>query len=771
MLFRAGDVFEIRVLGATRKGYHIPHPESGYFEYAEIDSAASAIMELASYTGVYVTMNPVNPALLARAKNRLKPGQKRESTSDTDIVHRRWMIVDCDPVRPAGISATDAEKKHALGKANEIREGLGSTGWPAPAVVDSGNGYYLLYRIGLPSDDGGLIHRALQALASVNDEYTHVDTSMANASRIIRIAGTRNRKGDDTADRPWRDAVMLSESGDGVVPRMLIDELAECVVTTAPREYRPAAQHDRPGDHFNEAGDLAAVLERHGWQNIGDTGDNQLWRRPGKMTGQHSATFDGKTFYVFSSAAPPFEPNTGYSPFAVLTILDYGGDYAESCRGIGGYGDDSDVDLSAIMSCHLPEDEPERPREGDPGQLPDEAFVVPGFIGEVMAHTLATAPYPNVALAFAGAVCLQSYLCGRRVRDKMDNRSNIYMVALASSGVGKDHPRQVNSEIAYQAGILRGIGDSFASGEGIEDAMFIQNCMLFQADEIDAILGGISKSRDGRNEMIMQILLKMYGSSRTRYPLRKKAGQTEPLVIQQPSLTLMGTAVPQYFYQALSGKMLNNGMFARCIVLDAGARSRGRVPVAQEVPAHVLAVARAWSVPMGGNLAGIDPEPKLVPDAPDAGEITREIWALTDDAYEAAQADGDETRMAIWARALEKVRKLALIYACSENHENPVITGAGIRWAWAIVEHQTRRMLWMADLYVADGEFEGLCKKLVAILEKAPMKTMKRSDLLNKMKCKSGELNELVDTIEQQGKLEKITIESRTKTAIGYRLV
>ena len=64
-----------------------------------------------------------------------------------------------------------------------------------------------------------------------------------------------------------------------------------------------------------------------------------------------------------------------------------------------------------------------------------------------------------------------------------------------------------------------------------------------------------------------------------RLPLRKKAGQTEPLVIQQPSLTLFGTAVPQYFYKALSGRMLNNGLFARTLVLDAGPRSRGRMPV------------------------------------------------------------------------------------------------------------------------------------------------------------------------------------------------
>lgn len=359
----------------------------------------------------------------------------------------------------------------------------------------------------------------------------------------------------------------------------------------------------------------------------------------------------------------------------------------------------------------------------DPGPLPGDLLHIPGFIEQVASYAMATAPYPNRALAFCGALCLQSYLAARRVKDRLNNRSNIYIVALANSGVGKDHPRQVNSEIAYRSGALRGLGDAFASGEGIEDAMFVQQAMLFQTDEIDAILGSIDRTRDGRNEMVMQILLKMYSSACTRYPLRKKAGQTKPLIIQQPSLTLFGTAVPQYFYKALSGRMLNNGLFARTLVLDAGSRSRGRMPAAKPVPEAIIDTATWWTNfnPGGvqnGNLSGFFPEPALVPDTPDATARSEAIWALTDDAYEEAQPQGDETKMAIWARAYEKVRKLALLYACSENHENPEITVAGVDWAWNVIEHQTRRMLYMADLYVADSEFEADCKRFIEVLSK-----------------------------------------------------
>ena len=70
-LFAAGDVFEIRMLEAVTAEYPRPHAESGYFDYDHIPQAAEAISKLRSYSGVYVTLNPVTPALLGRANNRL----------------------------------------------------------------------------------------------------------------------------------------------------------------------------------------------------------------------------------------------------------------------------------------------------------------------------------------------------------------------------------------------------------------------------------------------------------------------------------------------------------------------------------------------------------------------------------------------------------------------------------------------------------------------------------------------------------------------------
>jgi hypothetical protein len=74
--------------------------------------------------------------------------------------------------------------------------------------------------------------------------------------------------------------------------------------------------------------------------------------------------------------------------------------------------------------------------------------------------------------------------------------------------------------------------------------------------------------------------------------------------------------------------------------------------------------------------------------------------------------------MAIWARANEKARRLALIYACSEDHQNPVIGENAAQWAFEFVDHQTRRMLFMAGGHVSENEFDARCKAVVATLRR-----------------------------------------------------
>lgn len=208
LLMQPGDVFELR--GLVRfQGQQ--QTWSGYFDNVD-DLARAAIDRSGKDDGVYVTLNPAHPGLLARApKNKARRAGTGDTTSDRDVRVRRSILIDADPVRPAGISSTDEEHTAALDLVAAIAADLSAMGWPMPIVADSGNGGHLIYAVDLPVDDGGLVKRVLEQLSRKYTTKTlKIDEKVFNPARISKIYGTLTRKGENTEDRPHRVARILS---------------------------------------------------------------------------------------------------------------------------------------------------------------------------------------------------------------------------------------------------------------------------------------------------------------------------------------------------------------------------------------------------------------------------------------------------------------------------------------------------------------------------------------------------------------------------------
>ena len=431
------------------------------------------------------------------------------------------------------------------------------------------------------------------------------------------------------------------------------------------------------------------------------------------------------------------------------------------------------VDLSAFMAKRPDsEDEPASPSiPEDPGPLPEELLRIPGFVSEVMDHCLQTAPYPNTVMTFCGALALQAFLAGRKVRDSGDNRTNIYLLGLAHSAAGKDWPRKVNTRILHQVGLSDSLGERFASGEGVQDALFIKPAMLFQTDEIDGMLQQINRSQDARHENVMSTLLTMYSASNSVFPMRRKAGKESPGAIDQPCLVIFGTAIPNHYYEALSERMLTNGFFARMLILESGPRPEGQEPCIATLPARVVATAKWWADfrPGNGNLEHWHPIPLVVEHTVEARGALVGARQEADAEYARAEGKSDPVSTTVWGRVSEQTRKLSLLYAVSENHESPRISLAAVQWATRFVMHHTRRMLFMARAHVAENPFHAECLKLLRRLREAGG-CMPRRELMRAMHCKAADFEQLIGTLIQQGELEPVEIRTRTKPAQGYRI-
>jgi len=211
------QVFEIRGIGSGRK-------YSGFYDRAHIREAAMHALSLTdrkergqwACNGIYWTLNPLDPSVLARRANRIDVASRDFSPArDADVISRRWVLIDCDPVRTAGVSSDADELRAAFDVIMEVRDHLRQWISTDSIFAESGNGFHLLYRVDMPNDEASTktVRDILRYLASKFDtERAKIDTSVFNASRICKLYGTVSRKGDSTEDRPHRRAGM-SEVG------------------------------------------------------------------------------------------------------------------------------------------------------------------------------------------------------------------------------------------------------------------------------------------------------------------------------------------------------------------------------------------------------------------------------------------------------------------------------------------------------------------------------------------------------------------------------
>jgi RNase P/RNase MRP subunit POP5 len=255
VMIEPGSVVELRALGVPNGKW--TNTVSGYFDDLDTMAEEAARLSDAGAKGVYATLNPVVAALLARSSNKARvAGRDDPTTGDRDVAKRRWLLVDFDPERPSGISATDREKQAALELAREVNKRLRACGWPRPVAGDSGNGTHLLYPINLPADDGGLIQHVLEAIAfRFGGGGVKIDTSVFNPARICKLHGTAARKGDSTEDRPHRLSRLTHvPSALQVVP----EELLRAVAAWRPKP--DPKQSARPAGDFS----IDAFISKHG---------------------------------------------------------------------------------------------------------------------------------------------------------------------------------------------------------------------------------------------------------------------------------------------------------------------------------------------------------------------------------------------------------------------------------------------------------------------------------------------------------------------------
>lgn len=346
-----------------------------------------------------------------------------------------------------------------------------------------------------------------------------------------------------------------------------------------------------------------------------------------------------------------------------------------------------------------------------------------GFLGDLVAYTSATAAYKNTPLAFAGAMSFLALLVSRRVRISNGIRPNIYMLALAKSGTGKEHARKINQKLIELTRRQHSLQNSFGSAEGLEEMLKTEAALLFQTDEFDSLIQSGSASdcdkiSSGKISKLMELFSASGGVYRTRCLAKKQSIQ-----IQNPALNIFGTAVPSIYYSSLNNRSLTGGLLARMIVIEADDRPVGVEAVEIPIPDSIKNFIEYWesSEKNSTTAGGVFPDERVLILSVAAREYIESIRATVDsDPWQKCNAAGDDVGMSVHARSLEKIYKFAMLHAISAEKTTRYIELESVTWAKNTIEILTMRMLTATACWSSASDYELEQKKILRLLRRHP---------------------------------------------------
>lgn len=250
------ELVEIRILDPKSKATY-----SGYF--TDIETLLAAIKPF-DQCAIYFTLNEIDYACYSREQHDRMVKKPKSTTSDKEILSRKWCLIDIDCEKPSDTNSTDGEKELAKAVVNNVYKYLMNEGFEKPIVCDSGNGYHLLYRMNMVSNEKNdqTMKNFLAALDMFfSTEKVKIDVTTSNKSRICKLYGTFSRKGSNTKDRPQRMSyIHRIPSEIKITPNEYFEKVAS---------YLPQPeQKDRNNAYGSISFDLDDFLQRH---NIGVT--------------------------------------------------------------------------------------------------------------------------------------------------------------------------------------------------------------------------------------------------------------------------------------------------------------------------------------------------------------------------------------------------------------------------------------------------------------------------------------------------------------------
>lgn len=533
--------------------------------------------------------------------------------------------------------------------------------------------------------------------------------------------------GDELADIPASDLPTISEDQ----ARAFLDAAFALV---PPDMRRSTLGPDRSAEiYFARDGDLRgtydAVAEAIEWIPNDDLHYDD-WVRIGMALKGAVGDAGAELFARWSARSSKDVPKTtakswgSFKPerIGAGTIYSYAQQY--------GWVPDSSMILNAAVAERMEAPHPAAallakgwealPQPGpDPEPAPTPApplATAPGYLGELVDWMTSTAVSPQPLLSLGAALCAVGVLAGQRYRLMApDTRSAVYVIALAESGGGKDHPRKCVRQLFGAAGLTNLLGgETLASGSALMASLGQHPARLFQVDEFGHFVAAVldPKSHAHHRREIMTQLTTLWSSADTLVVGTEYANQKDRprKDIQEPCACVYGSTVPLTFWNAMQSGTVSDGSLARFLVMQ----SPENFPDERERPEDMgvrlfdlAATAKRLNERRGtGSIV-------TIPLSSGAVALDSEIRA---EQLEMKRAHEGTQYSAIVARYREHVRRVALIGAVAA--EESTLSQDVMLWARDLTRRCIDDLMEQGERYIADSEVEATKKRVLEAVRK-----------------------------------------------------
>ena len=357
-------------------------------------------------------------------------------------------------------------------------------------------------------------------------------------------------------------------------------------------------------------------------------------------------------------------------------------------------------------------------RDSESVTLSADYFTPPGFVGHFASFLTQHSKYKQPIIALASSLCFAGTLMGRKYRTEENTRTNLFLAVLAPTGSGKQFPRDVIKQFDNAHDLKMFGSEKVTSRAAIERLITWRPSCLFLIDEFGMYLKQLMATTTGYQADIIQTLMEVFTScTGPYYPLDRATQEEDRYFIDQPCLSVFGTATPETFWDGLNTSKIRDGSLNRFLIFQTPNKrpERHRPEIIRKFPPSLVDQALGFrdtpTSTQPGNVVGC-PDPEVIHYSDEAFICFEN---LEDECTKLIDAQSVTSSM--WVRVVEYAKKIALIIAVGDGKKE--IEFGHAEYGCGLVKQLTEQTIVSIKQNLSDNLNEKLSKKVERIIRDA----------------------------------------------------